>query len=201
VVEHHGQTDILVSGKNRITAFDAKSHAELWTYGEGSGPFNGEIVVSPVYGDGTVFLQLWRQSLIHAIRLRGDRQPPEVVWVSEKPGPQEPTPVYYRGVLYVLMDNGVLAVLDGKTGKEHYRRRLSGAANSSPIAAGGLVYLSDNDGRTFVVRAGREFELLSTNSLGERITASPAISGDTVFYRTDSHLYAIGERVPEGRQQ
>ena len=57
LLEHHGQTDILVSGKNRLTAFDAKIHTELWKYGEGEGPFNGEIIVSPIYGDGMVFLQ------------------------------------------------------------------------------------------------------------------------------------------------
>src|SRR5262245_16587441 len=66
LVEHHGQKDILVPGQNRLTAFDAKTHAELWRYGEGSGPFNGEIISSPVYGDGVVFLQLWRESRIHA---------------------------------------------------------------------------------------------------------------------------------------
>ena len=79
VVAHHGQTDILVSGKNRLTAFDARTHKQLWQYGEGEGPFNGEIVVSPVYGDGMVFLQLWRQSQIHAIRLKGNGEPPERV--------------------------------------------------------------------------------------------------------------------------
>ena len=191
LVEHHGQADILVSGKNRLTAFDARTHAQLWTYGEGEGPFNGEIIVSPVYGDGMVFLQLWRQSPIHAIRLSGDGRPPERVWISEKPGPQEPSPVYYRGLLYSLMDNGVLVCLDGKTGKEVYRQRLGGACNSSPIAANGRIYFSDNDGTTFVVKAGREFELLATNRLGERITASPAVSGNELFYRTDSHVYCI----------
>ncbi len=194
VVQHHGQTDILVSGKNKLTAFDAKTHEELWKYGEGEGPFNGEIIVSPVHGDGMVFFQLWRQSPIHAVRLRGNRQPPEPVWVSEKPGPQEPSPLYYRGLLYVLMDNGVLACLDGKTGKEVYRRRLGGNCNSSPVAAGGRIYLSNNDGTTFVVKAGREFQLHATNHLGERITASPAIAGDDLFYRTDSHLYCIGRK-------
>jgi outer membrane protein assembly factor BamB len=191
LVEHDGQTDILVSGKNRLTAFDAATHEELWKYGEGGGPFNGEIVVSPVYGNGIVFLQLWRQSPIHAIRLKGNRQPPERLWVSEKPGPQEPSPLYYRGLLYVWMDNGVLVCLDGKDGKEIYRKRLGGASNSSPIGSGGRVYLSDNDGTTFVVEAGREFVLLATNHLGERITASPAVSGNRLYYRTDSHLYCI----------
>jgi outer membrane protein assembly factor BamB len=195
LVEHHGQTDILVSGKNRLTAFDARTHEELWKYGEGEGPFNGEIIVSPVYGDGMVFLQLWRQSPIHAIRLMGDGRPPEPVWVSQRPGPQEASPLYYRGLLYAWMDNGVLACLDGKTGKEVYRTRLGGAANSSPIAAGGRIYLSDNDGATFVVKAGREFVLLATNQLGERITASPAVSGNRLYYRTDSHIYCIEENA------
>ena len=194
VVEHHGQTDILVSGKNRLTAFDAKTRTELWKYGEGEGPFNGEIVVSPVYADGIVFLQLWRQSLIHAIRLKPNGQPPEAIWVSEKPGPQEPSPVYYQGLLYVLLDNGVLSCLDGATGAEVYRKRLSGSCNSSPVANEGAVYLSNTDGATFVVKAGREFELLATNNLGERITASPAISTDALLYRTDSHLYCLGDK-------
>lgn len=187
-------SQILVSGKNRLTAFDAKTHAELWQYGEGEGPFNGEIIVSPVYGDGMVFLQLWRQSPIHAIRLHSDGRSPERVWVSEKPGPQEPSPVYYRGLLYALNDNGVLVCLDGKTGKEHYRQRLGGACNSSPVAANGRVYCSNNDGATFVVKAGPRFELLATNNLGERITASPAISSNELIYRTDSHIYCIGLR-------
>ena len=193
LVQHHGQTDILVSGKNRLTAFDTRTKAELWQYGEGAGPFNGEIVVSPVYGDGMVFLQLWRQSPIHAIRLAGQGRPPEMVWVSEKPGPQEPSPVYYRGLLYALMDNGVLVCIDGKTGKEVYRQRLGGACNSSPIASEGRIYVSNTEGTTFVVKAGREFELLSTNSLGERITASPAVWGNELFFRTDSHLYCVGD--------
>jgi outer membrane protein assembly factor BamB len=119
-------------------------------------------------------------------------QRPEVVWINEKPGPVEPSLLYYRGLLYVLMDNGVLRCLDGATGKELYRERLGGDFNSSPIAGDGRVYLSNNDGRTFVVAAGREFKLLATNELGERITASPAVVSKTIIYRTDSHLYCIG---------
>ena len=194
VVEHNGQTDILLSGKNRLTAFDARTKEQLWQYGEGEGPFNGEIIVSPVYGEGMVFLQLWRQSPIHAVRLRGKGEPPERLWVSEKAGPQEPSLLYYRGLLYTLMDNGVLACFDGQTGEEIYRKRLAGPSNSSPIAADGRIYLSDIDGNTFVVKAGREFELLATNSLGERITASPAAAGNELFYRTDSHLYCISTK-------
>ena len=195
LVKHDGQTDILVPGKNRLTAFDAHTHAELWQYGEGEGPFNGEIIVSPVFGDGIVYLQLWRQSPIHAIRLAGDGKPPESIWVSDKPGPQEPSLLYYSGLLYALMDNGVLTCLDGQTGQEHYRQRLGGNCNASPIACDGRIYVSNNDGTTFVVLAGTRFELVATNELEARITASPAVSGNDLIFRTDSHLYCIGEAV------
>src|SRR5262249_2225990 len=176
LVEHHRQKDILVSGQNRLTAFDAKTHEELWRYGEGEGQYNGEIISSPVHAGGLVFTQLWRESKIHALRLTANGKPPEVVWVSKKPGPVESSLLYYRGLVYSWMDNGVLVCLDGKTGDELYRERLGAASNSSPIASDGHIYLSDNDGKTFVVKAGREFKLLETNRLGERITASPAIT-------------------------
>ncbi|MCC6580847.1 MAG: PQQ-binding-like beta-propeller repeat protein [Phycisphaeraceae bacterium] len=192
LVAHHGQLDILAPGKNRLTAFDAKTHDKLWEYGEGEGPFNGEIISSPVHADGVVYLQLWRQSPIHAIRLTGNGKPPAPLWISKSPGPVEPSLLYYRGLLYALMDNGVLTCLDAKTGAEQYRQRLGGNCNSSPMASDGRIYLSNNDGRTFVVKAGAKYESLATNDLGERITATPAISGDDLIYRTDSHLYLIG---------
>ena len=140
-----------------------------------------------------VFLQLWRQSQIHAIRLTGDGKPPMPVWISQKPGPQEPSLLCYRGLLYALMDNGVLICLDGKTGEEKYRQRLGGDCNSTPVASDGRIYLSNNDGTTFVVQAGSTFKLAARNELGERITASPAISGNELIYRTDSHLHCIGQ--------
>lgn len=191
VVAHHGQTDILVPGKNRLTAFDAASREQRWVYGEGEGPFNGEIIVSPVYGDGIAFAQLWRQSPLHALRLRADGLPPERLWVSDKPGPQEPSLLYYRGLLYSLLDNGVLTCHDGPTGEEKYRERLGGNCNSSPVASDGRIYASNEDGQTFVVEAGPEFRLLATNELGERITASPALSGGRIIYRTDATLWCL----------
>jgi outer membrane protein assembly factor BamB len=194
LVEHHDQSDILVPGKHRLTAFDARTHKQLWQYGEGAGPYNGEIIVSPVYGDGVVFLQLWRQSRIHAVRLNGVSQPPTQLWISDKPGPVEPSLLYYRSLLYAWMDNGVLVCFDGQTGKAHYRQRLGGNCNSSPVAANGRIYISNNDGTTFVVQAGPEFRLLASNMLGERITASPAITSNWLILRTDSQLFCIGDR-------
>lgn len=191
LIEQDGRSLILTTGKHRLTAFDAETHEQLWQYGEGEGPFNGEIVVSPVFGAGVIFTQLWRQSPIHALRLNADGSYTPL-WVSDKPGPQEPSLLYYQGLLYALMDNGVIVCSDALTGSEVYRKRIGGSCNSSPIAVNGHIYFSNNDGQTFVVRAGRQYELVATNDLGERITASSAIAGRQLFYRTDSHLFCIG---------
>ena len=128
------------------------------------------------------------------IRLNADGKPPEPLWISKDPGSVEPSLLYYRGLVYALMDNGVLTCLDGKTGAEQYKGRLGGNCNSSPVASDGRVYRSNNEGKSFVVRAGSKFQLLATDELGERITATPAISGDDLIYRTDSRLYFIGSK-------
>ncbi len=193
-VEAHGQKMLLVPGKNRLTAFDAKTHEPLWVYGDGAGPYNGEIISSPVYADGVVYLQLWRQSPIHAIRLNANGSPPTPLWISKDPGPVEPSLLNYRGRLYAWLDHGVLTCLNDKTGEILFRQRLGSNCNSSPVASDGRIYLSDNDGKTYVIRAGDTFDLLATNELGERITATPAVLGDELLYRTDSHLYLIGNR-------
>jgi len=192
LVTSQGRELLLVPGKNRLTAFDARTHDELWVYGEGSGPYNGEIISSPVEDEGVIYLQLWRQSPIHAIRLNRDGAPPTPLWVSENPGPVEPSLLVYQGHVYSWMDNGVLACLDAQTGAERYRQRLGGEANSSPIAADGRIYVSNTDGKTFVVKAGPGFELLATNDLEERITASPAVLGNQLLMRTDSRLWLLG---------
>lgn len=60
------------------------------------------------------------------------------------------------------------------------------------MAGNGHVYVSNTDGTVFVVRAGPAFEVVAANDLGERVMASPAVSGDAMIYRTDSHLYCVG---------
>ena len=62
--------------------------------------------------------QLWREGRIHAVRLKGGGKPPEPAWVSKRPGPVEPSLLFYRGVVYAMGDAGVLTALDGATGKE-----------------------------------------------------------------------------------
>jgi outer membrane protein assembly factor BamB len=82
--------------------------------------------------------------------------------------------------------------VDAKTGERVWQERLGGIFAASPVAGDGKVYLSSETGETVVIRAGREFQLLSRNDIGRRIVASPAISGGRIFIRTDRTLVAVG---------
>src|SRR5207253_684583 len=105
----------------------------------------------------------------------------------------------YGDYLYVLYDRGFLACYDARTGKEVYgRQRLDAGSDkftSSPWGHGGKVYCLSEDGDTFVVRAGPKFEVLGKNSLDDMCLATPALAQGSLFLRTASSLYRIGNPI------
>jgi outer membrane protein assembly factor BamB len=86
----------------------------------------------------------------------------------------------------------VLTCADAKTGGRIWQTRLDGVFFASPVAADGKVYFLSQTGETIVVKAGRTPAILARNDLGERLMASPAISGGLIFLRSDGRLFAIG---------
>ena len=112
-------------------------------------------------------------------------------------GSYMPTPLIYQGILYVLANNGVFDAYELKTGKELYRQRLATVGSgfsASPVAADGKIYLSNEDGEMLVIKAGPTFEQLATNSMGELLMATPALSGGTMFVRSSTSLFAIASK-------
>ena len=108
-----------------------------------------------------------------------------------------PTPLIYGGLLYVLANNGVFDAYHLKTGDEIYRQRLpqiGSGYSASPVAADGKIYLSNEDGEMLVVAAGQEFRHIATNSMGELLMATPALSEGVMYVRVAETLFAIGRR-------
>ena len=108
-----------------------------------------------------------------------------------------PTPLIYRGQLYVLANNGVLDAYELATGKEIYRQRLplvGSGFSASPVAADGKIYLANEDGEMLVVEAGPMFRHLATNSMGETLMATPALSRGVMYVRGASSLFADRQR-------
>ena len=122
-----------------------------------------------------------------------------LVWKTDN-GPDVPTPVTDGRYFYIVNDQGIVWVLDARTGEQIYgRQRLRpGTYSASPVLADGKVYITSEGGLTSVFRAGPEFELLAENDMDDYVLSSIAVSDGQIFLRTTGHLYAIGERRAAG---
>ena len=108
-----------------------------------------------------------------------------------------PTPLAYKGLLYVVANNGLFDAYDVKTGNEIYRQRLphlGSGFNASPVGADGKIYISGEDGEITIVAAGPEFQQIAINSMGELLMATPALSRGVMYVRGASTLFAIGRK-------
>jgi outer membrane protein assembly factor BamB len=122
-----------------------------------------------------------------------------IAWCQPLAAPYNPTTLVYDGRLYVLYDFGLLSAFNARTGELLYdRQKLPGGLHftASPWAANGRVFCLNEDGVTFVVRAGDRFELLHTNKLSEddMCLATPALAGDRLLIRSAGRIYCIGKK-------
>jgi outer membrane protein assembly factor BamB len=117
-----------------------------------------------------------------------------LAWSTANGSPYTPTPLIYGDLLYALADNGVLSAYDAKTGERIYQQRLPSSFSASPVAADGKLYLASEDGDVFVVNAGRQYELVTKNPMGQPLMATPAISDGMLIVRGEKAIYGLRER-------
>ncbi|WP_439622596.1 outer membrane protein assembly factor BamB family protein [Gemmata sp.] len=104
------------------------------------------------------------------------------------------TPVRVGDIVYISND-GPFTALDAKTGQQLYREKLTTAIHrSNLLAAGGNIYVTAINGATDVVAAGKEFKKVATNTLPDKIYASPAVADGRIYIRGYEYLWAIGAK-------
>jgi hypothetical protein len=127
--------------------------------------------------------------------LRGDlTNSPAVVWRMQKFLPNVPSPLLYEGVLYLVKDGGILTTVDAKTGEILKQGRLTGALDTyyaSPVGAAGKVLLLSQTGKATLLKAGGQWEILSSSDFDSPIYATPAVADNRLYLRTRSHLYCF----------
>lgn len=109
--------------------------------------------------------------------------------------PEVPSPIYYDNRIYMIKNGGIITCVDADSGKVLYRERLgtSGPYLASPVVANGTVYIPFFKGIITVIKAGNQFDILTKNDLKEKIFATPAVIGNTLYVWTTENLYAFGE--------
>ncbi len=190
-----GRDELIVHGQHRVTAYDPDDGSELW-FCDGS---TFEVIPTPVVGYGMLFCSSGRAGPTLAIRPggEGDVTDTHLVWSSPRGSPFVPSPMLYGDQLYIINDmNSIVTSFDARSGETLFQGRLGVAQregfSASPIAVDEKVFFTNDNGQTFVLRAGPEFELLHVNEMGERVLASPALVDGRWYMRTESSLVAVG---------
>ncbi len=198
VWRHALRTEIVAVGPDTVVTYDL-SGKELWR-------MSGMAVTpipTPFAYEGLLYINGGRGRPLFAIRpgATGDISLKEnqtsneyVVWSQPRGGTYLPSPVAYQGFIYTLTETGILNRYDAKTGKQTYKTRIDPKATAfttSPWAYNGNLFCLSEEGQTFVIKTGDEFQLSHVNELDDMAQASPALVGERLLIRTEHRLYSI----------
>ena len=199
------RTEIVVPGRKKILSYDLDGKM-LW---ELSGRMSNLVIPSPFVVDDLLYVTSGYFADPHRpvyaikpgakgdISLKEDEESNNFIkWYQPKGGPYNTTPVVYNGIYYLLLDQGMISTYDSKTGNQFYDRiRFPRGASftSSPWGYKDKLFCLAENGKTYVLKAGKEFEILHVNDLDELCMTCPAIVGGQLLIRTESSVYCISD--------
>lgn len=192
LVDVEGRTQLVTNATEFTISYDPATGKELWrTTGVESNAIH-----TPLVGHGLVIVTAgYPAKKVIALR-PGEVAPGQrVAWEYAKGTGYVLSNILYDGYLYLLTDNGIVTCLDPKTGDVKYeggRVPVPSRFMGSPVAFGGFIAMTSEDGDTFMLKAGPKHEIVRTNSVDEPVFASPAIANGRIYIRGEKHLFAIG---------
>lgn len=205
VWENELRTEIVTSGFNRIRSYDLDGEL-LWDM---NGRMTENVIPTPFASHGMVYINtgyFWNKHRpVYAIRpgasgditlAEGETSNDYIVWYQPEAGSYNTSPLVYGDYYYSVQDIGFIECYNALTGEPLYTKtkispRGRASFTASPWAYNGKVFALSEQGNTYVVKAGPEYELLHVNALDELCMAPPAIVGDRLLIRTASKLYSI----------
>jgi len=191
VVTLPGGDQVISPGAFQAIAYEPRTGKEIWRVKYAEGFSN---VPRPVYGNELVYICTgFQEPSLLAVRLdgRGDVTESKIAWKLDRGIPRTSSPLLVGNELYIVSDNGIATCVDAKTGDELWRARLGGNYSASPIYADGRIYFLSEEGESIVIAPGRQLKHLATNQLDGPILASMAVSHNSFFIRSATHLYRI----------
>lgn len=201
--ENNVRTELVTLGK-KARSYNPENGELLWEL-----EFNiGRAVASPVFDKEKIYLGLSGGPRdigpLHAVTAgaSGVLTPAYqssneyVAWSDTLAGLGNPSPLLHQGLLYVVADRGgEVSCFDANTGNRIYKEKAGKAAAcwASPWIANDKLYFYDEKGVTHIVKTGREFEVLGTNTLDDKFWASVAVAGDDYIFKGVDKIYCVGE--------
>lgn len=193
LITNAGRAELISPGAGGTYAYDPTSGRDLWHVKTGNG---FSVVPRPVFAHGLLFVNTdYDFPKLFAIRPggEGDVTATHLAWQIGRGAPSTPSTLVVGDELYFVSDAGIATCVDAKTGQVHWNERLGGGFSASPVFADGRLYFQNEEGIGYVLKAGKTYETIAKNELGERTLASYAVDDGALYIRGAQHLYRIGK--------
>ena len=194
----HGQPVIVVTGADTVTSHRVQDGEEIWRVRDLNPDKNAYFrsIASSVLAGEHVLVPYARGATLTAIALggEGDVTPSHVRWVRADMASDVPTPAYAESKAYICSDRGDITCLDVASGETRWERSLPSSRitySSSPILAGKYLFVTREDGTTFVCDVTQEGDVVSENSVNEQTVATPVLVDERIYLQTFQHLYCF----------
>jgi outer membrane protein assembly factor BamB len=158
---------------------------------------NGQVTREEWEGMRSMFARAGNALLAIRPGGRGEVNTTHLAWKSTRSLPYVASPLFYKGRLYTVKNGGLASCYEAATGKVLYQDARVGALGdyyASLVAGHDRIYLASQNGVMVVLAGGDTLNVLARAEFGERIMATPAIIGDTLYVRTAGNLYAFREK-------
>lgn len=202
IYKHKGRELVVVNGYKHRGAYDFETGEEIWRMSGG-----GDIPVpTPQIGEDLIFfnsahgryspVMAIKKNAIGDITLEKDATTNQFVkWSKPRGGSYMHSLLLYKGLLYNVGWNGSVECIDALSGERVYKESLGGGETSiaSPVASDGKVYVVGDKGTVFTIKAGRDYEVLAKNYLGGVSMVVPALTDNTIYFRTQTSLIAVSK--------
>ena len=200
------RTEIVVPGVNRNRSYDLDGNL-LWQF---KGKMSSLVIPSPFVAHDMCFIGSGYVGDGHrptfAIKPggTGDLATNEsfaenkfIEWYQPQGSPYNTSQIVYGDYMYTVHDQGFMTCHNALSGEEVYGRKRffpRGSFTSSPWAYNGRIFCLSEDGLTYVVKQGPEFEIEHTNDLNEFCMSTPAIANGNLLIRTKGMLYCLSNQ-------
>jgi outer membrane protein assembly factor BamB len=186
LVNTGSRMELILSTNPNVSGYNPETGKELWSVD----CLSGEVGPSVGYADGMVFAANEYAKLV-GIKLGAT---PAVAWESDEFLPEVSSPLAVKGLLFIATSYGVFACFDAKSGKKFWSQEYGDPFYASPIYVDGKVYITDMSGKTHIVKASSEYQLIATPELGEKAVCSPVFAEGRIFIRGMNQLYCFGSK-------
>jgi outer membrane protein assembly factor BamB len=193
ITNFNGQPILISCSADWVYGYNPRNGEELWKINYGILGFSN--VARPIVGHGMFYISTcFMKAEIHAYKYEG-LDKPKLAWKMIKGAPKMPSPILVDKQLYVMNDGGILTCVDAISGDVEWRERVGGEFSASPTYANGLLYFSDREGKTTVVKPGSELNIVAENKIdGTAHMASITPYENSFLLRSEEGLYRIGKK-------